>query len=86
MGHIRDNLKHNFFIILLFISSNICFGVQSEVSFNDSQQSTLIIFFLESTMCSPFITLCLASIRIDHIISESRYKGKILQKKFNFSL
>ena len=28
--------------------------------------------------CSPFITLCLVSIGLDHYISESCYKGTIL--------
>ena len=31
---------------------------------------------------SPFITLCLGSIGIDHVISELFYKGTILQRNY----
>ena len=32
--------------------------------------------------CSPFITLCLGSIGIDHVVSELFYKGTILQRNY----
>ena len=34
------------------------------------------------SMCSPFITLCLGSIEMDHDISEFCYKGINLQKHY----
>ena len=34
----------------------------------------------DEVQCSTFITLCLVSIGMDHVISEQCYKGTILQR------
>ena len=42
----------------------------------------MVVPLLGLTQCSPFITLILGSIGMNHVMSESCYKGTILKRNY----
>ena len=58
----------------------ISLGFYFHMKFPKNKTVAKISKFTVYIQCSPFITLCLRSIEMDHDISESLYKRKFLGK------
>ena len=66
--------------VIYSILFRIAFFLEFLASFKSTENHYTEILAYEQ--CSLFITLCLESIVMDHVISELRYKGTILQRHY----